>query len=155
MVKDPAGPGASTIAVLCKDINKPEEFQEKYKIVYKYEVLGGLHTYLAKLQLTQEFPESSFYKYANADVYVGLSDEQALRLAQRHNQVAHLIHKITHRDLVSYHTILSYVDIASLCKCFLMLSLALVVNCKSGSHSLAFLLIDLSMKSFTIALLYR
>ena len=155
MVKDPAGPGASTIAVLYKDINKPEEFQEKYKIVYKYEVLGGLHTYLAKLQLTQEFPESSFYKYANADVYVGLSDEQALRLAQRHNQVAHLIHKITHRDLVSCHTILSYVDIASLCKCFLMLSLALVVNCKSGSPSLAFLLIDLSMKSFTIALLYR
>ena len=104
MIKDPAGPGASTVAVLCKNINKPEDFQEKYKIVYKYEVLGGLHTYLAKLQLTQEFPECSFYKYVNADVYVGLSDEQALRLAQRHNQNAHFVHKITHRDLVSCHT---------------------------------------------------
>ena len=97
MVKDPAGPGASAIAVLCKNINKPEEFQEKYN---KYEVLGGLHTYLAKFQLNQEFPENSFYKYVFADVYVGLSDEQALRLAQRHNQNAHFVHKITHRDLV-------------------------------------------------------
>jgi len=101
MVKDPAGPGASPVVVLCKDVNQPEEFQEKYKIVYKYEVLGGLHTYLAKVQLSQKFPECSFYKYVNADVYVALSDEQALRLAQRHNQNAHFVHKITHRDLVS------------------------------------------------------
>ena len=104
MIKDLAGPGTSTVAVLCKNINKPEDFQEKYKIVYKYEVLGGLHTYLAKLQLMQEYPECSFYKYVNADVYVGLIDEQALQLSQRYNQNAHLVHKITHRDLVSCHT---------------------------------------------------
>ena len=35
-----------------------------------------------------------------ADVYVGLNDEQALHLAQRHNLELPLHHKNTHQDLV-------------------------------------------------------
>ena len=35
-----------------------------------------------------------------AEVYVGLTDEEALRLAQRHNLNSHFVHKVTHRDLV-------------------------------------------------------
>jgi len=41
-----------------------------------------------------------------AEVYVALSDEQCLRLAQRHNVNSHFVHHITHRDLVSVYHIL-------------------------------------------------
>ena len=84
------------MTVLCKD-NKNEQFNK----VYKYEVLGGLYTLKAKNQLIEKYPENPFYKQAVAEIYVGLSDEQALRLAQRHNLNSHYVHKITHRDLVN------------------------------------------------------
>lgn len=100
MMKDPVAPGASPMAVLCREVSRPSQFQEKYKNVYRYEVLGGLHTYMAKLQLIQEIPDIPHFKDVNAEVYVGLSDEQALRLSQRHNQNSHFTHAITHRDLV-------------------------------------------------------
>lgn len=100
MVKDPCGPGAAPLALLCKDMVKPSEFQDRFLNIYKYEVLGGLHTYLAKMQLSQELPDISNYKFVTAEVYVGLSDEQCLRLAQRHNRNSHFTHSLTHRDLV-------------------------------------------------------
>ena len=100
MVKDPSAPGAAPMVVLCKDVTV-ETFNSKYLSVYKYEVLGGLHSLLAKTQLSEQHPENPFYKTAMAEVYVALSDELSLRLAQRHNQNSHFVHKITHRDLVS------------------------------------------------------
>ncbi len=86
---------------ICKDMSSPGEFNPKHKNVYKYEVLGGLHSLICKTQLSMEQPENPFFKVALADVYVGLTDEQALRLARRHNDNSHFVHKMTHRDLVS------------------------------------------------------
>lgn len=101
MLQDPSAPGATPMATLCKDVERPEDFNVKHKNVYKYEVLGGLHTLVAKKQLLEEYPDNPFYRVVTADVYVGLSDEEALRLAQRHNLNSHFVHKVTHRDLVS------------------------------------------------------
>ena len=101
MLRDPAGPGAAPLALLCMDKTTVEDFNSKHKKVYRYEVLGGLHTFLAKSQLAQEIPDNDMYKVVNAEVYVGLTDDEALRLAQRHNQNSHFTHKVTHRDLVS------------------------------------------------------
>ena len=103
MMNDPAAPGATPMAVLCKDI---DDFNVKHKDVYKYEVLGGLCTLIAKSQLSQEYPDNTFFKKALAEVYVGLSDEQSLRLAQRHTLNSHFIHKIMHRHLVINITLL-------------------------------------------------
>ena len=100
MIADPSAPGATPMAVLCKDVVVLQEFNMKYKNVYKYEVLGGLHTLVAKTQLMSEYPDNPFYETAMAEVYVGLSDEESLRLAQRHNLNSHFVHKVTHRDLV-------------------------------------------------------
>lgn len=86
------------MAVLCKGLENPCDFNVKYKNVYKYEVLGGMHTLLAKSQLSDEYPDNPFFKAAIADMYV---DEEALLLAQRHNLNSHFVHKVTHRDLVS------------------------------------------------------
>ena len=63
--------------------------------------VGGLHSLLAKIQLNELHPENPYYKVALAEVYVNLTDEQALRLAQRHNQNSHFVHRVTHRNLVS------------------------------------------------------
>ena len=101
MLRDPTGPGAAPIALLCMDKAKAGEFNAKHKTVYKYEVLGGLHTFLAKSQLSQEVPDNRLFKSVNAEVYVGLTDNEALRLALRHNQNSRFTHKVTHRDLVS------------------------------------------------------
>ena len=90
------------MAVVCKDIEVLSDYNVKYKDVYKYEVLGGNHTLVAKTQLTTEYPENPFFKTATAEVYVGLTDEESLRLAQRHNLNSHFVHKVTHRDMVSY-----------------------------------------------------
>lgn len=101
MLLDPSAPGATPMAILCKDITNIEQFNEKFVNVYKYEVLGGLHTLTAKNELTEEYPDNPFFQQTLAEVYTGLTDEQALRLAQRHNLNAHFVHKITHRELVS------------------------------------------------------
>lgn len=103
MMQDPSAPGATPMAVLCKDIDGAMEFNARHKNVYKYEVLGGLHTLVAKNQLMDEYPDNPFYKVVTAEVYVGLSDEEALRLAQRHNLNSHFIHRVTHRDLVIWY----------------------------------------------------
>ena len=42
------------------------------------------------------------FKKILAEVYVGLCDDEALRLASRHNLNGHFIHKMIHRDYVSY-----------------------------------------------------
>ena len=94
------------MAVLCKDMKEPEGFNAKHKNVYTYEVLGGLHSLIAKTQLSMEHPENPFFKVAVADVYIGLSDEEALHLARRHNDNSHFVHKMTHRDLVSVHVLM-------------------------------------------------
>ena len=54
---------------------------------------------VAKTQLMDEYPDNPFYKVVMAEVYIGLSDEEMLRLAQRHNLNSHFIHKITHAIL--------------------------------------------------------
>ena len=64
MILDPTAPGATPMAVLCKDVTSVTEFNEKFLSVYKYEVLGGLHTLVAKVQLKEEHPENDCYKVA-------------------------------------------------------------------------------------------
>jgi hypothetical protein len=48
MLQDPLAPDSTPMVVLCKDKDSIQEFISKHKNVYKYEVLGGLHTMLAK-----------------------------------------------------------------------------------------------------------
>ena len=97
MLQDPSAPGATPMAVLCKDMEEITEFNVKLFTNMKY---WGLHTLVAKNQLMAEYPDNPFFKVMTAKVYVGLSDEEALRLAQRHNMNSHFIHKVTHHDLV-------------------------------------------------------
>ena len=58
-------------------------------IFFRYEVAGG------KKELLSEVPLNPYFKTMNAEVYCNMSDEQALRLALRHNLNGHLVHKMT------------------------------------------------------------
>lgn len=69
---------------------------------YRYEVAGGLHGFMAKTELHAEVPTNPYFKSLEAEVFCKLSDEQALRLALRHNMNGHLIHRMTFRDIVSH-----------------------------------------------------
>ena len=101
IVQDPHGPGVPPAAVMCKDVTRKEQFEERLKDIYLYEVHGGLHGVSAKQQLSSEFPDSSEYSSVHAFVYIGLTDEEALRLACKHNVNGHFNHHMTHRDYVS------------------------------------------------------
>ena len=99
--KDPSGPGVAPIAVLCMNVQDIENFSIRLKDVYKYEVLGGQHTATARQQLHREQPENPLFSHVLAEIYVGLSDNESLRLASRHNINGNFIHKMTHWDYVS------------------------------------------------------
>ena len=88
--EDPSGPGVSQ-----------EDFAERLKDSYCYEVLGGQHTVAAKTELFKENPDSVLFSHVLAEVYAGLSDKEALRLASRHNRNGHFIHRMSHKDYVS------------------------------------------------------
>ena len=95
---DPSGPGVPPIAVLCTGV---DDFLERYKDSYRYEVLGGQHTAAAKAELLKENPGNTLFNHVFAEVYMGLTDKECLRLASRHNTNGHFIHKMSHKDYVS------------------------------------------------------
>ena len=94
---DPNAPGVPALAVTCKNVEKKELFKERHKDIYRYEVNGGLHSAKARQGLANE---NTIFSTVQAVVYVGLSDEEALRLASRHNVNGHYNHRMTHRDYV-------------------------------------------------------
>ena len=100
IASDPSGPGVPPVAVLCV-VPENTQFSECLKDVYKYEVLGGQHTSTARAELHAENPDNLLLARVLAEVYIGLTDDEALRLASRHNANGHFIHRMTHRDYVS------------------------------------------------------
>ena len=100
IAKDPSGPGVAPVAVLCTNVQDVSEFSTRLKDVYKYEVLGGHHTSTARSELHKENPDNPLFSHILAEIYVGLTDDEALRLASRHNDNGHFVHKMTHWDYV-------------------------------------------------------
>ena len=97
LIEDPSGVGIPPLAVVCKDICTPDLFEERLKDVYCYEVQGGLHGVLARQELNAE---GYLFPTVPCHVYAGLTDEEALWLASRHNSNGHFHHHMTHRDYV-------------------------------------------------------
>ena len=98
---DPSAPGVPPIAVLCTSVSCPDQYDMKRKDAYRYEVLGGQHTALARREVSNKHPDNMHLKKILAEVYVNLSDDESLRLGSRHNINGHFVHKMTHRDYVS------------------------------------------------------
>ena len=101
MACDLSSPRVPPIAALCKDVQQPTELSKHLKNVYQYEVLGQQYTSPARAELHQEQPDNPLFTTILAEVYVGLSDDEVLYLASRHNINGHYIHKMTHQDYVN------------------------------------------------------
>lgn len=70
--------------------------------LYKYEVQGGLHGAKARQFLLGDDASKLVYASVHAIVYIGLTNEETLRLASRHNINRHYNHSMTHQDYVSF-----------------------------------------------------
>ena len=81
--KDPSAQGVPPVSVLCTYVNNQEEFSNKHKDTSWYEVLGGQHTALARREVYKKHPDDTLLQRILSEVYVGLSDDEALRLASR------------------------------------------------------------------------
>ena len=56
MRADPVAPGIPPLALHCIDVSKKEDFLEHLAGQYAYEVLGGMHTVVARKELLEEVP---------------------------------------------------------------------------------------------------
>ena len=99
--KDLSAPGVPPIAALCTSVSSLGDFDTKRKDAYRYELLGEQHTALARREVAKKHPDNMQLQQVLAEVYVGLSDDEALRLASRHNTNGHFVHHMTHHDYVS------------------------------------------------------
>lgn len=99
MEQEPEG-NYGLIYVLVKDCTK-EAFTQEKLVEYQYEVLGGLHNVTAAKALHSKYPENPHFKGRHARLYCGLSTEEALWLASRHNQTAARRHEMTFVEEVS------------------------------------------------------
>ena len=101
MKADPSAPGVPPPAVACKNVDKKESFKKQLQDAYQYEVQGGLHSVSAQQSILEENDAfAKDFSKVYALVYINLTDEEALRVASRHNINGHFNHKMTHRDYV-------------------------------------------------------
>ena len=87
--------------LVIKDIRKKEDFSKDNVDRYNYEVLGGTHNVLATQQMLEKHPDSTVFRGRYARLFVGLSDEEALWLASRHNSSGCFRHEMTFQDEAS------------------------------------------------------
>ena len=85
-------PGIPPMAVLCTSVVDLILFIKFMYIPcmhthnrYKYEILGGQHSALARNAVALKHTDNMMLQKALAEVYVGLTDDEALRLSSRHN----------------------------------------------------------------------
>ena len=100
MEKNPNG-ACEPLFLMVKGVERKELFSKSKINDYHYEVLGGTHNVLATKQLCEEHPDQQVFKGRYARLFIGLTDEEALWLAARHNSSASFRHEMTFQDEAS------------------------------------------------------
>ena len=101
MIQDDSGIDIPSLAFVCKSVATKDAFESRLRKVYTYEVQGGLHGLYARKELQQE--KANVSESVSCRVYAGLSDEEALWLATRHNSNGHFHHAMTHHEYVNHY----------------------------------------------------
>jgi hypothetical protein len=83
-----------------KEMKTKLEFSGNDVNEYRYEVLGGTHNVLATKKLSVKYPDKKIFKGRYARLFVGLTDEESLWLASRHNSSGCFRHEMTYQDEV-------------------------------------------------------
>ena len=79
-----------------------ETFDSRHSQGYVYETIGGNNSRIALQELLKEHPDMGSLKTRLVAVYVGLSDEEALRVAAKHNRATSFTHSMTTQDKVLF-----------------------------------------------------
>ena len=97
-------------------LHSGESFDESKKETYLYETLGGNHSRTALQALCEELenPPAAFkFRTRLVSVYSGLSNEEAYRLASKHNNATSLQHSMSHWEKVC-HCISSFFSLENI-----------------------------------------
>ena len=97
MLKNPSKDATPLVGLVV--LEKHQEFDAKLAELYEYETLGGNNSRVALQQLVKESDDPTF-RTRLASVYKNLSDDEALRLAAKHNAVTSLHHAVSTSDKV-------------------------------------------------------
>ena len=81
-------------------LNSGDEYDNRHPNSYEYETIGGNNSRIALQELSAQFPNNQCFKTRLVAVYVGLSDDDALRLASKHNRATSFTHSMTTQDKV-------------------------------------------------------
>ena len=81
-----------------KGLDNKADFNPNELTRYSYEVLGGTHNMLATKALSVKYPKENNFKGRYAKLFVGLTDDEALWLASRHNKIGSFRHEMTFQD---------------------------------------------------------
>lgn len=88
-----------------RDISVLKTFDKNNTSQYRYEVLGGTHNVLTAKALFEKYPEQVAYGGRYAWIFVGLTDDDALWLASRHNKTGSFRHEMTFQDEASKQSV--------------------------------------------------
>ena len=77
-----------------------ESFDSCHPQGYLYETIGRNNSRIALQELTIEYPNNDSFKTRLVAVYIGLSDEEAVRVAAKHNRATSFTHSMTTQDKV-------------------------------------------------------
>ena len=80
-----------------KGMENKANFDKSKVTEYQYEVLGGTHNCLAANELAEKYPELKYFQGRYAWIFVGLSDEEALWVATKHNKTGSFRHEMSSR----------------------------------------------------------
>lgn len=69
--------------------------------MYQYETLGGNNSRVALQSILKEEDVNPVFRKRLVSVYTGLTDDQAIRLAAKHNKTTSFFHAMSTWDKVS------------------------------------------------------
>lgn len=98
MLENPTILVSPIIGLVC--LRSGEKFDSKHPNSYKYETIGGNNSRIALQELNKTYPENLNYQARFVAVYVGLTEDLALRLAARHNRATDFTHSMKTQDKV-------------------------------------------------------
>ena len=101
MMENPTSLVSPIVGVVC--LKQGERFDSKHPNSYRYETIGGNNSRVALQELLQENPNEKRFQTRLVAVYVGLTDDMALRLASKHNRATGFTHQMTTQDKVKLH----------------------------------------------------
>ena len=78
-----------------------ETFEKSKKEMYQYETLGGNNSRVALQALSNEENSHPAFRTRLVSVYSGLSDDEAVRLAAKHNRTTSFYHATSTWDKVN------------------------------------------------------